>query len=68
MTTLTHDDINSQTWERVSAHITARIKTLRVENDSFSDHEVTTKRRGRIAELKELLLLGSQPQQREPGQ
>lgn len=65
---LTPDDRNSKTWDRIAAHIAARIQELRVENDSFSDHEVTTKRRGRVAELKELLRLGDQPQPREPGQ
>jgi hypothetical protein len=68
MTPLTAEDINSRTWERVRAHLLERIEQLRVENDSFSDHDTTTKRRGRIAELKELLTLGNQAQLRGDGQ
>ena len=65
---LTPEDTNSRTWERIRAHLLARINTLRVENDSLRDHDTTTLCRGRIKELKELLTLDNQAQPREDGQ
>lgn len=62
---LTREDLRSSTWARFEQDLQARIDALRVENDSFSDHETTTKRRGRIAELKEWLALASQARQSE---
>ena len=49
-------DFETQTWQRLRALLTARLQQLREENDS-GDAEITAKRRGRIAELKELLAL-----------
>ena len=57
---LTREDLRSLTWERLVEDIKARVTELRVENDSSSDHDTTTKRRGRIAELKGLLALANQ--------
>lgn len=55
-------DFDTQTWQRLRALLTARLQQLREENDS-GDAEITAKRRGRIAELKELLAL-EKPQAR----
>ena len=62
---LTREDLRSRTWEHLVEEMTARVEALRVENDSFSDHETTTKRRGRIQELKDWIALASQAQSRD---
>lgn len=59
---LTREDLLSRTWEHLTLDLRARLDVLRIENDSFSDHDTTTKRRGRIAELKGLLDLAEQAQ------
>lgn len=59
---LTREDLRSPTWERLTEDLRARLNALRIENDSASDHDTTTKRRGRIAELKGLLDLAEQAQ------
>lgn len=59
---LTREDLRSRTWEHLIAEMADRLAALRIENDSFSDHDTTTKRRGRIAELKEWLALAEQAQ------
>lgn len=64
---LTREDLRSKTWERFTEDLRARIDALRAENDSFSDHDTTTKRRGRLAELKEWLALAQQALPREDG-
>ena len=48
-------DIQSATWQKMRAHIQARIDLLRKQNDNDADQESTAKLRGRIAELKKLL-------------
>ena len=66
---LTREDLRSKTWERLTEDLRARLDALRIENDSFGDHDTTTKRRGRIAELKEWLALAElvQAQSSEAG-
>jgi pyridoxine/pyridoxamine 5'-phosphate oxidase len=64
-TFLTREDFHSTTWEHFCDEMSARLAQLRYENDSFSDHETTVKRRGRIAELKEWLDLAKQAQSSE---
>lgn len=59
---LTREDMRTRTWERFVEELRSRIATLRIENDSFSDHDTTTKRRGRLAEAKEWLALAEQAQ------
>ena len=59
---ITPEDLRSRTWEHVVEEMTARLQRMREENDSFSDHDTTTKRRGRLAELKEWLDLAKQAQ------
>ena len=61
-THLTPADFRSRAFENLIEELKHRIATLREENDSFSDHDTTTKRRGRIAELKEWLDLARQAQ------
>lgn len=53
---LTHEDLYSPTWAKLRDYYTARLAHLREENDS-GDEPNTAKRRGRIAEVKELLAL-----------
>jgi 23S rRNA maturation mini-RNase III len=59
---LTPEDLRSRTWEHFVEEMQARIAELRIENDSFSDHDTTTKRRGRLAEIKGWLDLAQQAQ------
>ncbi len=56
-------DFDTPQWQRLRDHLTARLQQLREENDS-GDAESTAKRRGRIAEIKELLALGGKAQAR----
>lgn len=54
-------DINSPTWKAIEAHLKARLVTLREKNDSEQlDLSATSKVRGQIAEVKELLALPNQ--------
>lgn len=62
ITHLTREDLGTPTWERLTLDLRMRLDALRIENDSASDHDTTTKRRGRIAELKGLLDLAEQAQ------
>jgi len=51
-------DFETRTWERLAAHMHARIATHRESNDRPQNTELQTAIvRGRIAELKELLAL-----------
>jgi len=56
-TTLTINDVRSDTWRRVEAILNERIAAHRLENDTPLDETKTTRLRGRIAEAKELLAL-----------
>lgn len=51
---ITRNDTLSPAWMRLEKAFRARLQRLREENDS-GDEEVTAKRRGRIAEIKDLL-------------
>lgn len=54
-------DINSPTWKAIEAHLKTRLVTLREKNDSEQlDLSATSKVRGQIAEVKELLALPNQ--------
>lgn len=57
-------DFKTRTWEHFREHLEAKLARLREENDS-GDMEATTKRRGRISEIKELLSLEAQAQHGE---
>ena len=56
------EDFDSRLWQRMRAHLETRLAVLRQENDGSSDELTTAKRRGRIAEIKELLALDIRPQ------
>lgn len=60
-----HNDWQSATYEKVVELLNARLNRHRVENDGTADADVTAKRRGRIAECKELLLAIAPPAPRE---
>lgn len=64
---LKREDIKTQCWEHLVADMTDRLQELREQNDSIDDHETTSKRRGRIAELKEWLALATQAQSSDAG-
>ena len=50
-------DFDTGTWARLRLLLTARLYRLREENDAPADQDRTAMRRGRIAEVKELLAL-----------
>lgn len=52
----TPEDFKSPTWVRLRELMNARLQEHREQND-FGDPESTARRRGQIAELKELLAL-----------
>lgn len=60
-------DTRSGVWNRLEADLRDRLARLREENDS-GDAEETARRRGRIAEIKELLAFGvdARAQRSEP--
>lgn len=62
---LTVQDVHSSTWVALRDYMRDRITQLREENDS-GDSEITAKRRGRIAELKDMLTLGEEAQHGGP--
>lgn len=52
----TPSDINSSLWMRLRRHLEARRAELREQNDSMNlDEHKTCEKRGRIAEINELL-------------
>ncbi len=57
MAKLTRSDLNSDTWKRVVEHVDARRAELRGQLEQDVDHDVSTKLRGRLAELNQLLAL-----------
>jgi hypothetical protein len=58
---LTQDDFLTPTWHRIRALLAERLQEYRELNDS-GDADITAKRRGRIAELKDLLALDPKAQ------
>ncbi len=54
---LTPHDRQSAVWQKLKAHLDARLATLRVQNDTMP-MDRTEKHRGRIVEVKALLALG----------
>lgn len=62
---LTREDFRSRPFEHFEHDLALRLEQLREENDSSGDAETTAKRRGRIAEVKELLALIRQSRQAE---
>lgn len=59
--TLSRGELANPVWMKLEEHLKAKLADLRLQNDdpSGTDTDVkTARRRGRIAELKELLDLG----------
>jgi hypothetical protein len=56
---LTEGDRNNATWQRLKKHYEGRLAKLRERNDKPRSHDETLSLRGRIAEVKELLALGT---------
>ena len=50
-------ETRSALWLKLQAHLTAQLVTLRQKSDGALSHEDTTRLRGRIAQLKEILAL-----------
>ena len=57
-------DKASPLWRSLVDHYTARLVTLREQNDAAKSHDETTKLRGQIAEVKAFLSLADEPPQR----
>lgn len=64
-TEVTLEDVRSAAFMRLELDLDERLARLREANDSFDDEPTTIKRRGRIAEVKELLALIRQSRQSE---
>lgn len=54
---LTEDEARSAVWLKISAHLNTKLQGYRVKNDGSHAWDDTTRLRGRIAEIKELLAL-----------
>lgn len=54
---LTKAAINSQVWMELMNHFKDRIAKLRADNDQDLDVAATAKMRGRIAEIRALMML-----------
>lgn len=57
---LDRNDLESSLWKRLQAHYEERLRVLRAQNDGDMDDKQTARMRGRIAEIKGFLVLGSQ--------
>lgn len=56
---LTPPDRQSETWNKIKTHLTARLQTLREKNDGPLDPIQTAQLRGEIGECKKLLAFGN---------
>ena len=56
---LTPQDRQSASWLKLKERYEARLATLRAQNDSELDERKTARLRGRIAEVKAFLSLGT---------
>jgi hypothetical protein len=56
---LTKVEKDSALWAKLRKHLEDRLNSERRKNDNDCTESVTAKRRGRIAEIKDLLLLDS---------
>jgi hypothetical protein len=62
---LNRSDAQSATWQKIEKCLRERLAELREQNDDAGGREteaMTARRRGRIAELKEILALGDRPE------
>lgn len=58
---LTQEDLRSQTWLKIKAHIDADLAILRINLESDVSPERTATLRGRIRSYTNLLALGDTP-------
>lgn len=63
---LTELEMQSAVWLKLRAHMESKLSELRSTNDGNLPHDETSRLRGRIAQLKELLTLGK-PESNEAG-
>lgn len=55
-------ELNSDTWKEIESYVEARIKSLRIKNDSIGlDAIQTAELRGKIAAFKQVLALSKAP-------
>lgn len=48
-------------WRKIEAHLNERLTTLRAQNDKVVSEQITADTRGRIAAVKDLLMIGIEP-------
>ena len=65
--TLAPHERQSAVWIKLRDHMVQRLTDLRSKNDGSHDAETTANLRGRIAQLKELLALGNEPESAQGG-
>lgn len=58
---LASSDVHSNTWAKLERHIKERIEELHQRNEGPHDPIETAHNRGRIAELRQLLLTAQEP-------
>jgi hypothetical protein len=58
---LTHEQRNSKLWLDLMDYFDERLTNKRILNDAHSDEIETARRRGAIAELKEIMRLNKEP-------
>ncbi len=65
---LAQHERGSEVWIKLEKHLTERLNTLRLQNDTDLPADATAKLRGRIFEIKSLLNLGKDLPNQPPGQ
>jgi hypothetical protein len=58
---LTETERRSELWQRLYAHFSRQLDTLRMQNDQDKDEVATAHLRGKIAQLKVVLALNEPP-------
>lgn len=58
---LSREDLNSQAWRKLKAHLEDTLRSLRQKNDSDQTPEATARIRGEIRCIKNLLALDEIP-------
>lgn len=56
---LSETDKQSAAWGKVQAYLTQRLAELRISNDGDCSPDATARTRGRIAEVKAMMQLGT---------
>ena len=57
---LSNEDKKSKLWRKLKEHWESRLETLRTQNDGDKNDIDTAKLRGRIAEIKDSISLGTE--------